>query len=350
MIDLAVIYSESFKKHKMDRVHPESPARLDEIIKGVKELQYESKKEIKFYKPQYITEKELVSVHVVDLIRKVQAISEAGGGMITIDTTLNPYTYDIARLAAGATKQAAEIVDKGEAKRSFAIVRPPGHHAESNSAGGFCYFNNIAIAANWLVNDKGYKKVAIIDIDHHFGNGTSHIFYHRKDVFYFSVHAHPMYSYPGSGYPTEIGVSEGKGYNANLALLPGVTSSDWLHSLQFGLDILKQYKPEIVLVSVGFDSLGGDPVGIMNIAPNAFWGAGHLINEFAEEFCNGKIICALEGGYKLDQLKDVSKKFILGLMGEKLVVLNKIMSREMTEQTRSMIVQTKKALKEYWNF
>ena len=350
MIDLAVVYSELFKKHKMDRVHPESPERLDEIIKGVKELQNEVKKDIKFYKPHYITEEELVSVHVVDLIRKIQAISEAGGGMITIDTTINPYTYDIARLAAGATKQAAEIVDKGEAKRSFAIVRPPGHHAESNSAGGFCYFNNIAIAADWLVNDKGYKKVAIIDIDHHFGNGTSHIFYHRKDVFYLSIHAHPMYSYPGSGYPKEIGISEGKGHNANVALLPGVTSSDWLKSLQFGLDILKQYKPEIILVSVGFDSLGGDPVGIMNIAPNAFWGAGHLINQFAEEFCHGKIICTLEGGYKINQLKDVSKKFILGLMGENLINLNKIIDREMTEQTKSMVAQTKRALNEYWNF
>ena len=350
MIDLAVIYSELFKKHSMDRVHPESPARLDEIIKGVKELQNESKKDIKFYKPQCITEEELVSVHVIDLIRKIKAISEAGGGMITIDTTINPYTYETAKLAAGATKQAAEIVDRGEARRSFAIVRPPGHHAETNSAGGFCYFNNIAIAADWLVNDKGYKRVAIIDIDHHFGNGTSHIFYHRKDVFYFSVHAHPMYSYPGSGYPTEIGVSEGKGYNANLALLPGVASSDWLHSIQFGLDILRQYKPEIILVSVGFDSLGGDPVGIMNIAPNAFWGAGYLLNQFAEEFCDGKIICTLEGGYKINQLKDVSKKFTSGLLGESYVGLNKLMRTVMTEQTKSMIAQTKKALKEYWNF
>ncbi|MHA1346115.1 MAG: hypothetical protein ACTSO3_06965, partial [Candidatus Heimdallarchaeaceae archaeon] len=145
-------------------------------------------------------------------------------------------------------------------------------------------------------------------------------------------------------------VSEGKGYNANIALLPGVTSSDWLHSLQFGLNILKQYKPEIILVSVGFDSLGGDPVGIMNIAPNAFFGAGYMLNQFAEEFCNGKIVCTLEGGYKINQLKDVSKKFILGLMGENLVGLNKIMSKDMTDQSRSMVNQTKKALSDYWNF
>ena len=350
MSDLAIIYSEIFQKHVMDRVHPESPVRLDRIMEGIKELENELRKQFTYYEPEYIAEEDLLSVHVLDLVRKIQAISDAGGGMITIDTTLNEHTFDVARYAAGATKQAAQYVAEGKTKKSFAVVRPPGHHAESNSAGGFCYFNNIAVAADWLINKMNLSKVAILDIDHHFGNGTSHIFYHRKDVFYVSLHAHPMYSYPGTGYPHEIGVAEGKGYNANIALLPGIEIYDWLNALIFSSKLIKQYNPEILLVSVGFDSLGGDPVGVMNLSPNAFHGAGYLIYQLADEVCDGKVACTLEGGYKIDQLKDLAKKFTRGLLGEKPGFLDKIYSHKMTEYTTNMLAQTKKALKDYWEF
>ena len=143
---------------------------------------------------------------------------------------------------------------------------------------------------------------------------------------------------------------QGKGYNVNIALLPDVTSTDWLHSLQFGLDIVKQYKPEIILVSVGFDSLGGDPVGIMNLSPNAFICAGYLLNQLAEDTCGGKIACTLEGGYKIDQLKEVSKKFIQGLLGNKPFILNKFEKSATSEQTNSMLNQVRKALLDHWKF
>ncbi len=350
MYDLAFIYSDIFKKHAMDRAHPESPLRLDEIMKAVNEIQSEKKYNIATLLPEIIDEEYLLSVHVTDYIDKIRAISKGGGGMITIDTTLNEHTFFIAKYAAGATKQAAQLVDENKARKSFAVVRPPGHHAESTSAGGFCYFNNIAIAAEWLVQYKGYNKVAIIDIDHHFGNGTSHIFYHRKDVFYLSIHAHPRYSYPGSGYSNEIGVVDAKGYNVNVTLLPGINGYDWLHSLKFSLNIVKQYQPEIILVSVGFDSLAGDPVGIMNVEPNAFYGAGFLLNQFAEEICEGKIVCTLEGGYKRDQLKAVSKKFILGLLGNKPDFIHQLERSKVTEHTAKMLNQVKREHQNYWRF
>ena len=348
MYDLAFIYSEIFKKHAMDRAHPESPLRLDEIMKAVSEIQSEKKYDIATLLPEIIDEEHLLSVHVTDYIDKIRAISKGGGGMITIDTTLNEHTFFISKYAAGATKQAAQLVDENKAKRSFAVVRPPGHHAESTSAGGFCYFNNVAVAADWLIQYKGYNRVAIIDIDQHFGNGTSHIFYHRKDVLYLSIHGHPMYSYPGTGFANEVVVVEGKGYNVNVALLPGVESIDWLHALQFSLNIVRQYQPEIILVSVGFDALGGDPVGIFNLGTSAYAAAGYLLNELAQEYCEGKISCTLEGGYKLDILKEVSKKFSLGLLGNRPKILDKLPTIKPSDHTNSMIKQVKKFHREYW--
>ncbi|MCG3222808.1 MAG: histone deacetylase [Candidatus Heimdallarchaeota archaeon] len=350
MVDLAVIFSELFRKHEMDRAHPESPDRVEFIMQGIKELQNELEEEIIIHQAETIDDEDILAVHVPDLLSTMQAISEAGGGMITVDTTLNEHTFDLAKLAAGATKQAAKLVAENQANKSFAVVRPPGHHAESNSAGGFCFFNNIAIAAEWLINNKDYNKILIIDIDHHFGNGTSHIFYHRKDVLYVSIHAHPMYSYPSSGYPTEVGIVDGLGYNVNIPLLPGTQSLDWLHALQFASGIINQYQPELILVSVGFDALRGDPVGILNLDSNAFFGAGYLLNELAKDHCEGKIICTLEGGYKKDQLKEVSKKFIKGLLGCKPAIIDKLDEYDATDYTKSILNQVKKAQKEYWEF
>ncbi len=334
----------------MDRIHPESPERLFQIMEGIKELQNDASMKISVISPLDVDDEDLLAVHVPDHVDKIKAISDSGGGMITIDTTLNEHTYRTAKLAAGATKQAVQVVDENKTKTSFAVVRPPGHHAETNTAGGFCFFNNIAIAAEWLVVKKGYNKVAIIDIDHHFGNGTSHIFYHRSDVLYLSIHAHPMYSYPGSGYPNEIGVVEGKGYNVNVPLLPGSNSFDWLHSMNFSAEIIKQYEPEILLVSVGYDALGGDPVGVLNLTPNAFAGAGFLLHKLANETCDGRIACTLEGGYKIDQLKEVNNKFLKGLLGKKPPIVDNALETTMSDYTISMLNQVKKEHRNYWKF
>ena len=350
MDELVVLYSDLFKQHVMDRAHPESPERLDQIMEGVRELQNNTEKKISIYTPTEIDDEDLLAVHVPDHVEKIKAISNSGGGMITIDTTLNEHTYDIAKLAAGATKQAAQLVDENKSKTSFAVVRPPGHHAESNTAGGFCFFNNIAVAAEWLVVKKGYNKIAIIDIDHHFGNGTSHIFYHRNDILYLSIHAHPMYSYPGSGYPNEIGVVEGKGFNVNVPLLPGSNSFDWLHSMNFSADIVKQFEPEILLVSVGYDALAGDPVGILNLTPNAFTGAGFLLHELAQHTCDGRIVCTLEGGYKIDQLKEVNNKFLMGLLGKRPSIIDNVLETQISDYTTSMLNQVKKEHRNYWKF
>lgn len=350
MNDLAIVYSDEFKKHVMDKAHPESPERLEQIINAAKELIGESENRIEIIEPVEIEEEDLLSVHVPDHIAKIEAISKAGGGIITLDTTLNEHTFNAAKLAAGATKLAVKIVDENHSKTSFAAVRPPGHHAESNSAGGFCFFNNISIAAEWLISKKGYRRIVILDIDHHFGNGTSHIFYHRSDVLYVSIHAHPMYSYPGTGFPTEIGIVEGMGYNVNIPLLPGTESMDWLYSLNFAANIIEQYQPEIILVSVGFDALRGDPVGVLSLNNSAFFGAGYIIKQLANKLCNGRISCTLEGGYKIEQLKDISKKFFKGLLGYKPKIIEKFQESNISNHTNSMLGQVKRALNDYWEF
>lgn len=348
MYDLIVIYSERYKDHKMDTLHPECPERLNSILEGVENLKSESSLIIKIDEPELVEEDEILRVHVPDLVYQIKRVSELGGGRVSLNTSMNEHSYTTAKLAVGGTIKATRVVVDGISKTSFALIRPPGHHAEVNSCGGFCFFNNIAIAAEWLISERNIKKIAILDIDQHFGNGTAHIFYHRKDVLYLSLHAHPQYSYPGSGYPSEVGIDEGEGFTVNIPLLPNTENVDWLYALKTALQIVEQYKPEIILVSVGFDALKGDPTGILNITSDAYQAAGYMIHEIAEKLTSGKIVSVLEGGYYLKQLATVTNKYLNGILGEKSFLCDDVQIENITEHTIDMINLVKKAQKDYW--
>ncbi|MHA1685756.1 MAG: histone deacetylase family protein [Candidatus Heimdallarchaeaceae archaeon] len=348
-MDKVVVYTSDYmKKHKMDALHPERPERIDYILEGVNKVKTQYPEKVKIREITPINEKELYSVHVPDLINTIKSISAAGGGMITLDTMLNEETFNCALYAAGGAKQAAFSTYLEPSTVTFAVVRPPGHHAETNSAGGFCFFNNIAIAAEQLIRQKHIKRVAIIDLDQHFGNGTSHIFYHRSDVLYTSIHAHPKYCYPFSGYPSEIGIKEGAGYTINVPLLPGTETIDWLHALNFVNKIVREFSPEIILVSIGFDGLKDDPVGMLNLSLEAFHGAAYLISELARDTCKGKITAVLEGGYYLQRLSKCAELFIRGLLNERPEILNTLSKIPPSKHATALINQTKKAIKEKW--
>ena len=284
-----------------------------------------------FIEPPLATEEQILRAHTLYIIEQVDRRERLSR---------------MSLLAAGGAVLAGEIAVKGEP--AFALIRPPGHHAEVNSCGGFCLFNNIAIAAEWLISERNIKKIAILDIDQHFGNGTAHIFYHRKDVLYLSLHAHPQYSYPGSGYPSEVGIDKGEGFTVNVPLLPNTENVDWLYALKTALQIVDQYKPEIILVSIGFDALMGDPTSILNITSEAYQAAGYMIHEIAEKLTSGKIVSVLEGGYYLKQLATVSKKYLKGILGEKSLLCDDVKIENITEHTMDMINLVKKAQKDYW--
>ncbi len=316
-LPLAIIYSEEYKKHFMFLSHPESPKRLDPLLEGIKSAQENLKQQIEVLPPLEIEENVICLVHTQKLLDTIKTISERGGGVLEYENVLNEYTFEVAKLAVGGAIQAVSMVHEGKAQKSFALVRPPGHHASAKNAGGFCFFNNIAIATEWLMTTKSYSRVAIIDIDNHFGNGTSDIFYERKDVLFYSIHLHPHYSYPGRGYIEEVGKKEGAGYNINVPIIPRTSGNDWLYLFQKTLAVVEAFQPEFILVSVGFDGLEGDVLGGLELNPEIYQEAAYIISSLAEKVCQGKVVCVLEGGYNLELLPLTMKLFIQGLLGEK---------------------------------
>lgn len=284
-----IVYSEEYRKHD-DPSHPENSRRLLAMIEDLKKASFYE--ELKFVKPDIISEEALYSVHSEEMIKRVKDTSFTGGGWLDMDTYVCEPSYDIARLAAGGLFKITRNVLNGKADNAFALIRPPGHHATRNRSMGFCLFNNISIAAEEIV--KLGKKALIFDHDVHHGNGTQSIFYDRKNVLYQSFHLSPHY--PGTGDIEEIGIGEGIGYTVNAPLRHG-NGNEAVSTLleEIFLPIARQFKPDIVFFSAGYDSHHQDILGGLRLATDFF---GDMINRFQK--IQPKIVCTLEGGYNLN--------------------------------------------------
>ncbi|MFZ5470964.1 MAG: histone deacetylase, partial [Myxococcota bacterium] len=231
------------------------------------------------------------------------------------DTAMSEKSYDTAVLAAGAAVQAVEEVLAGRASNAFALVRPPGHHAETARAMGFCLFNNVAIAAE-TARRVGAARVLVLDWDVHHGNGTQAAFWKRRDVMYLSSHQFPFY--PGTGAPFEIGEGEGEGYTVNCALPGGQGDADYgcvFHELF--IPVAEAYRPELVLVSAGFDAHRADPLGGMRVTERGFAAMCSAVKDLADRVCQGRLVLVLEGGYDLDALNDSVRACIEVLSGRR---------------------------------
>lgn len=281
---MELIYNQIFLKHKTKR-HPECPERLDFFDKNIKETEIENGE--KFLSLVY--SKDYINL-IIEASKKEQWLDG--------DTYTNKHSYEAACYAVGASIKAAEQSD-------FALTRPPGHHATRNKAMGFCLFNNIAIAVQFLVN-KG-KKVLVVDFDQHHGNGTQDIFYNTGDVLYLSTHASPYY--PRTGKVGDIGSGEGKWFNINIPL-PLKTGDDvFLESLNYFIPIIKEkFKPDIVAVSAGFDAHHSDTLTALKFTNNSFYETGRLLSD---NFKN--IFACLEGGYNANFLHKNILSFINGV-------------------------------------
>ena len=246
--------------------------------------------------PRAATQDELARIHDRDYIT---LISETAGKATALDpdTYTSPDSYDVARLAAGATIGCVEHVLEGTGRRAFAMVRPPGHHAERNRAMGFCLFNNIAIAAAHA-RAHGVERVAIVDYDVHHGNGTQWSFYEDPSVLFVSSHQYPYY--PGTGAATDIGRGRGLGFNVNLPIAAGGTDEDFALAYDtVAFPILRQFRPQLILVSAGFDALDDDPLAGMRLSANEFARLTAAMVAIADEYCNGRVVAVTEGGYDL---------------------------------------------------
>jgi acetoin utilization deacetylase AcuC-like enzyme len=236
-------------------------------------------------------------VHPPAHIARVESL-RGQHGAIDPDTHASPGTVEAAWLAAGSAVRAVDAVMTGDTKRAFALVRPPGHHAEPATAMGFCFFNNIAIAASHAVAAHGCERVLVVDWDVHHGNGTQRAFFGRRDVLFWSSHRYPFY--PGTGAAEELGAGAGEGYTLNLPLPGGTTDGDYV---AFYRDLLvpvaEAYRPDLVLVSAGFDAHRADPLGGMGVTEGGFAALCTLVKGIADRHSDGRMALVLEGGYDL---------------------------------------------------
>ncbi|MEE2778756.1 MAG: histone deacetylase [Acidobacteriota bacterium] len=230
------------------------------------------------------------------------------------DTPLSPGTWIAATTAVQAGLDAVDAVFGGAAPRSFVAARPPGHHAERDLAMGFCYFNTLAIAAQYAQDAYGVERIAIYDFDVHHGNGTQHLFEERSDIFFASVHQYPFY--PGTGAATERGKGIGEGTTVNIPLSAGSGDEAYAEAIEAKIyPAIEAFSPDVLFVSAGFDAWQNDPLGGQRITEQAFRTWGSQIRDIAERHSNGKIISVLEGGYDLDALPNLVAAYLDGIEG-----------------------------------
>lgn len=301
MDKVCLIYHDIFLKHKPGDWHPESPYRLESILKR---LQQEDLKEIiEIFPPNKATKEEILWNHTEELYNLIASTSGKSYFSLDPDTGTNKYSFEAALYAVGAQKKALELLLNDTFNYAFALVRPPGHHAEPDKAMGFCLFNNVALAAYYAKNYFGLKRILIIDFDLHHGNGTQKSFYSDPEVLFFSTHQYPYY--PGTGNYTEIGANEGRGFTINVPLKAGSGDDDFIFFYKHLLTpVALQYKPQIILVSAGFDTLDGDPLGHLKLTLNGLSILISIIRDIAEQTSQGKILFTLEGGYNLNNLSE----------------------------------------------
>jgi acetoin utilization deacetylase AcuC-like enzyme len=291
-----VITDRRFLEHDPGAGHPESPARLDAVLT---DLGRSPLADVTIEAPRAATDAEIDAVHPADH-RETLAAFAGRRTRLDPDTAMSPGSWDAARLAAGAAVEAALATMTGRARNAFALVRPPGHHAEPDRAMGFCLLNNAAIAAEAALR-AGAGRVLILDWDVHHGNGTQDIFAARDDVMYMSVHQYPFY--PGTGAADEVGVGAGRGATINCPLPGRQGDADYgvvFHDLF--LPIARSFAPDLVIVSAGFDAHARDPLADMRVTERGFAAMTSLVAQLAEEACGGKLALLLEGGYDLPAL------------------------------------------------
>ena len=302
-----LIVSDTFQNHNTGVGHPEQVARVSVIIDNFKKL---NNKNLIWKKPSIVKNEILKTTHdstYVDFVQNSFPKNELL--FLDGDTIISPGSKEVTIDAVGSIIAAIDGVENKEFENAFCAVRPPGHHAKKNKAMGFCIYNNVAVGAHYLIEKYNYKRIAIIDFDVHHGNGTQDIFYNEEKVLYISTHQYPFY--PGSGSESE----KGKYNNIfNLPLPAGTSSEEYLNAYEFVLKRIKEFKPEFILFSAGFDAHQNDPLAQFRLTSNDFYKLTKRTLELSKQYCNGKVVSILEGGYDLNALKESSSMHVSALL------------------------------------
>jgi acetoin utilization deacetylase AcuC-like enzyme len=331
-----------FLEHVIDLYHPENPERLVNIYSMLADL---DQSDLLYAQRRIATHEEIAAVHDKAYIESIARTQGKDHTPLDPDTSTSARSYEAACIAAGGVLELADMLFSSRIESGFALVRPPGHHAEKNRAMGFCIFNNIAIGARYLEQRYGLKRILIVDFDLHHGNGTQHTFYNDATALYFSAHQYPYY--PGTGGLEELGNGPGRGYTVNLPLSYGMGDEDYIYAFkEVLLPLCNRFKPEAVLVSAGFDAYYNDPLGGMAVTEEGYAVMTRVLLEIAAKHCQGKMLLALEGGYDLKGLASTVKAVILELKKSG-AAISTGESRPSNEMVR-IVNRSKEVLEPYW--
>jgi acetoin utilization deacetylase AcuC-like enzyme len=338
-----VIATERFTEHLTPPGHPESPERAQVMTAVAAEFR---KRGGEVVPPASASREALARVHGDAYLDRIAALAGRATALDP-DTFTSPATYEVALAAAGATIDAVERVRAGHRVRSLALVRPPGHHAERSRAMGFCFYNNVAVAAAHA-RAHGAARVAIVDYDVHHGNGTQHMFEADPTVLYVSTHQYPYY--PGTGALDEVGRDAGEGFTVNLALEAGAADEDYrLAFAEVVLPVLRQFKPDLVLISAGFDAHERDPLGGMRLTTPAFAAMTAELRRVADDCCGGRIAAVVEGGYDLPAFGDSIRATIAALSPDAAPAPMWPASSVKPTRAARTIGELRKNLRRFWN-
>jgi acetoin utilization deacetylase AcuC-like enzyme len=295
----AVVEDKRFLDHRGPAGHPERPERISAVGAAV-DARSEA---LTRFAPRAATPDEILRVHSREHFDQIAQASRRAPAQFGPDTYISARSFEVALLAAGGTAELALRVARGELDSGLAAVRPPGHHAESDRAMGFCLFNNVAVAARALQKEESVDRIMILDWDVHHGNGTQHIFESDPSVLYASTHQFPFY--PGTGAVGEIGVGRGEGFTFNVPLPAGCGDREYVGVMERLIaPAARSFRPEVILVSCGFDAHRDDPLAAMNVTREGYRDMSAIARALADDLCGGRISFVLEGGYAVSGLED----------------------------------------------
>ena len=309
---VGLVYHPVYLEHDTGQ-HPENASRLEQTLELLEQSRV--RQQLVDVPAVPASMDDLLLVHSAGHISQIERTAQSGGGWLDADTIVSPRSYEAALYAAGGLLQATEAVVSHNLDSAFALVRPPGHHATRTDAMGFCLFNNIAVAARQAIVKHGLSRVLIADFDVHHGNGTQEIFYDDPGVLYFSVHQYPLY--PGTGRIAETGTGDGQGTTANVPLPPGCGDEPYLQVFQQILvPLAHRFRPELILVSAGYDAHWADSISYMQVTISGFARMVSIIKQLALELCQGRLVFTLEGGYHTSALAHSVKATFEVLLGK----------------------------------
>jgi len=339
-----LLRDEIFREHRPEEGSPETPARIEALYA---DLDSRPLPFLRAAAPRAARRDELLRIHTPAYLERVAATAGRARDRLDADTTTSERSHEAALRAAGAVMQACETVVSGSAQGAFALVRPPGHHAERDRAMGFCLFNNVAVAAAHALSEGGLKRILVLDVDVHHGNGTQQAFWERKEVLFVSSHQWPLY--PGTGWFDEVGAGAGAGFTVNLPMPAGMGDAEYLYLYKRIVEpVVDAWRPELILVSAGFDTWKDDPLGGMRVTGEGYAALFALFADWARRHCPGRLALALEGGYDPAGLV-AGVRAALEALGGDARPREGLAGRSLSPRAREVALQASAALQPYWN-